>query len=317
MRVDLKGLIVPLITPFQDDESLDEETLRRLCTRLIVAGVEGLFPIGSTGEFYALRHAERQRILKVVIDESRGRVPVFAGVSAIDTGMAIEFTREAEDLGADAVVALTPFYIQPNQEEIYWHFRAIVETTSLPVIAYNNPKRTYVNIEPETLARLSLLPNFVGIKDSSGNLSQLAEYLQLANGGCSILQGQDALLFDSLALGVSGGVLATANIAPEVAVGLYSSFLAGDMEASKEAQRKLVVLRNAIQLATFPVVFKEAMSMIGFPVGPARRPATPLDEQKREELRRSIEGIGLLQSSECDDSVSSIPYMAESSGDLS
>jgi len=313
LRVNLRGVIVPLITPFHENESLDEETLRRLCARLIESGVQGLFPIGSTGEFYALGHSERRRILKVVIDESRERVPVFAGVSAIDTGMAADFAREAEELGANALVALTPFYIQPSQEELYCHFRAITEATTLPVLAYNNPLRTRVNIDPKTLARLSVLQNFVGIKDSSGDLAQVAEYLQLASNGFCILQGQDGLLFDSLALGVSGGVLATANIAPDLVVGLYRAFIAGDTETCKQAQQKLVILRNAIQLATFPVVFKEAMSMVGFPVGPARRPATALDERTREELRRTIEAIGLLPSSDCDDPVSSGPYLAQSS----
>ena len=317
MRVDLNGLIVPLVTPFHEDESLDEETLRRLCARLVLSGVQGLFPIGSTGEFYALKHFERRRILKIVIDESRGRVPVFAGISAIDTGLAAEFAREAEDLGANAVVALTPFYIQPSQEEVYQHFRTIAEATTLPVLAYNNPIRTHVNIEPKTLARLSVLQNFIGIKDSSGDLSQLAEYLRLTSNEFSVLQGQDALLFDSLALGVSGGVLATANIAPDLVVGLYRAFVAGDTEACKQAQQKVGILRNAIQLATFPVVFKEAMSMVGFPVGPARRPASALDEQTREELRKTIEDIGLLPSSDGEGAILPMPYAVKSSGDLS
>jgi len=295
LRFKLAGVVVPMVTPFREDETLDEEALRRSCDRLVGSGVDGLFPVGSTGEFYALRDCERRRVLQVVVEQCAGRVPVFAGASGISTGSAAEFAREAEELGADAVVVLTPFYINPTQDELYDHFRSIAEATGLPVLPYNNPTRTAVNLAPETVARLAEIRNVVGIKDSSGNLAQTSEYIAATPGVFAVFQGQDSIIAASLSMGVVGAVPATANVAPDVVVGLYRAFLAGNMEACKEAQRKLAVLRKALQLGTFPVVFKEAMAMVGFPVGPARRPCAPLDDVRRRQLRRMLEGIGLLE----------------------
>jgi len=289
-----RGMIIPLLTPFQEDGSLDEQALRRLARRLIAAGVHGLFPAGSTGEFFALSQEERCRVIEIVIEEAAGQVPVYAGTGAISTREAIQLTRAAETLGADAVVVITPFYLAPSQDELYAHYAAIAESTSLPVIPYNNPGRTGgVNLAPATVARLAAIDNLVGIKDSSGNLAQTAEYVSETPNDFAVFQGRDDLFFPSLAMGAVGGVAATGNVAPELVVELYEAFIAGDWERARAAQIKLSLLRRALSLGTFPSVLKAAMGMIGEPVGPPRGPVAPLSEAQHDALREVLTRMGL------------------------
>lgn len=295
MKPKFSGLVVPMVTPFRDDESLDEQALRRLCDYLIDAGTHAVFPAGSTGECYALTRAEWTRVVSVVVEHTAGRVPVFAGTSAISTSEAVDLAREAERIGADAVVALTPFYISPTQHELYHHFRTIADSIELPLLPYNNPMRTGVNLTAETVARLAEVANIAGIKDSSGNLALTNEFVSAVPPGFGVFQGQDGLIAASLNAGAAGAVAATANVAPHLLVSLYRAFQSRDMRACNEAQRKIAVLRRSLQLATFPVVFKEAMAMLGVPVGPARRPCSPLDVDGREQLRETLEKIGLTE----------------------
>jgi 4-hydroxy-tetrahydrodipicolinate synthase len=287
------GMVIPLVTPFQQDESVDEQALRRLTRRLIAAGVHGLFPVGSTGEFFVLSQEERCRVIEIVIEEAAGKVPVYAGTGAISTREAIQLTRSAEALGADAAVVITPFYVVPSQDELYAHYAAIAERTSLPVIPYNNPGRAGgVNLEPATVARLAAIDNLVGIKDSSGNLAQTAEYVNETPDGFAVFQGRDDLFFPALTMGAVGGVAATGNVAPELAVELYTAFVAGDWERSRAAQAKLSLLRHALRLGTFPSVLKAAMAMIGQPVGPPRGPVAPLPESQHGALREVLTRMG-------------------------
>lgn len=289
----ISGVIVPLVTPFREDETLDDDALEGLCEYLITSGVDALFPTGSTGEFFSLRSSERTRVQQIVVRQCRGRVPVVAGVTAISTAMTCRFAREAEDLGVDAIAALTPFYISPNQQELYSHFRAVAEATSLPVLLYNNPARTGVNVAVETVARLGDIPNVFAIKDSSGNLALFNKYL--GSSRVDVFQGNDSVIAPSLFCGAAGAVAAIGNIAPALVVNLYRAFIEGDTSACNAAQQKVAELRDALAIGTFPVVIKEAMAMIGFPVGPARRPCAPLAHEAREKLRCRLEAVGLLE----------------------
>ncbi len=291
-----RGMVIPLLTPFRDDESVDEAALRRLVCYLIAQGVHGLFPVGSTGEFWALSDGEKARITEIVIEEAAGRVPVYAGTGAPGTRQSVALTRQAEALGADAVVVITPFYISPNPDELYAHYAAIAGATSLPVIPYNNPARTGgINLAPDLMERLARLPNLIGLKDSAGDMAQFREIRRRLPPPFALFQGRDDLFYESLVVGAVGGVAATGNVAPGLVVELYEAFVAGDLPRAQRAQERLTPLRKALSLGTFPVVLKEATAMLGIPVGPARGPARPLKEDARRELAAILERIGLMQ----------------------
>jgi 4-hydroxy-tetrahydrodipicolinate synthase len=288
------GMIIPLVTPFKTDEMLDLEALRRLVNRLINAGVHGLFPAGSTGEFFALNYNESQQIIETVIEETNGRVPVYAGAGAISTRGAINAARSAEAMGADAVVIITPFYLSPSQEELYQHYAAIAASTSLPVIPYNNPVRTGgVNIAPSTLARLAQIDNLVAIKDSSGNMAQMLAYVSETPDHFCVLQGLDSIFFPALVGGAVGGVAGSGNLIPEVVVELYNAFQDGDWEQARTAQSKVTLVREIMTTGTFPSGLKLAMDMIGQSTGPARRPAGTLDQKQAERVRDLLSRAGL------------------------
>lgn len=291
------GMIIPLLTPFHEDGDLDPQALRRLTRRMIAAGVHGLFPSGSTGEFFALSHQERCQVIEIVVEEAAGAVPVYAGSGAISTRESIALTKEAERLGADALAVITPFYISPSQEELYAHYAAIASSSSLPLVIYNNPARTGgVSLTAATLARLADSANIVGIKDSSGDLGLMAAYVNETPERLVVFQGRDDLYFPSLALGSVGGVAATGNVMPELLVELYDSFQAGDWDRSRALQAKVSLLRAALAISTFPAVLKGTMALIGEPVGPPRLPVAPLNGAQIEAVRRVLEKIGLCVS---------------------
>lgn len=291
-----RGMVVPLLSPFRDDESLDEAALRRLTRHLIAQGVHGLFPAGSTGEFWTLSDFEKARITEIVVMEAAGHVPVYAGTGAPSTRQSVALTRQAEALGADAVVAITPFYTSPSPDELYGHYAAIAEATRLPVIPYNNPSRTGgVNITSDLVERLARIPNLIGLKDSAGDMAQFRETRRRLPPPFALFQGRDDLFYRSLEAGAVGGVAATGNVAPGIVVELYEAFVAGDLPRAQRAQERLTLLRQALSLGTFPVVLKETMAMLGIPVGPARGPCRPLKEGARRDLAGILERIGLVQ----------------------
>jgi 4-hydroxy-tetrahydrodipicolinate synthase len=287
-----RGMIVPMVTPFDEDGELDELALRRLTRRLIDAGIHGVFPVGTSGEFYALSNEEGYRAIEVVVEETAGRVPVYAGAGAITTGESARMARQAEQLGADAIVVITPFYITPTQEELYDHYKTIAASTSLPVIPYNNPSRASgVNLEPVTVARLAAIPNLVGIKDSSGNLGQTGDYISQCPRSFSVFQGRDDLFYPSLAIGAVGGIAAIGNVVPEAVVDLYESFMAGDLNRACSLQYQISPLRRALSWSTYPSVLKAAMALVGEPVGDPRLPVKPLDVRFFDPLRKILEQI--------------------------
>jgi 4-hydroxy-tetrahydrodipicolinate synthase len=291
----LKGIVVPLVTPFREDETVDEDALRALVRHLIECGVHGLFPIGSTGEFYAVTPDERRRILRLVVDEAGGCVPVYAGAGAVSTLECLAHARMAEEAGADCLVVVTPFYITPTIDELYEHYATIARATSLAVIPYNNPSRTGgVNMTPDLMARLAGIPNIMGIKDSSGNQAQTMEYVQKCGADFAVFQGRDDLIYPSLVTGAVGGVACVANVAPRAVVEVYDAYVRGDTVRALAVQRTASVLRQALALGTFPVVIKEAMAMVGLPGGHVRRPVRPLSPEKRVQLRAILRSIDLL-----------------------
>ena len=281
-----RGIIPAVVTPFGQEGELAEKALAAILNRLIEAGVHGVFVVGSTGEYWALTPEEKQRIFEVAVEAVGRRVPVYAGTGADTTRLAVKLSRTAQEAGADFVSVVTPSTIRPTDDELYQHYASVARAVDIPVVLYNNPARTGVHISPAVAARLAAdLPNVVGIKDSSGDLTTTSEFIRLAPQGFAVLAGRDTLIYATLAMGGAGAIAATANIVPELVVSIYEQFRAGGLEAALEAQRRLAPLRNAFSLGTFPVVLKEAVQMVGLPAGPARPPVGPLTPEARDELR--------------------------------
>ena len=241
-----QGIIPAMVTPLTPDDEINELALRKLTNYLIEGGVHGLFPTGSQGEFWALSADEKRRVWEVVVEGTNGRLPVYAGTAAITTRETITLTRLAEKAGVDAVSILTPFYVAPNDAELYDHYRAIAEATSLPVVLYTNPARTGVKISPDLLARLAEIENIVGIKDSSGDLELTAEYIRVAPPDFAVLMGRDTLILAGLLYGAKGAIAATANVAPALVVSIYERFKAGDLDGARRAQVALAPLRLSL-----------------------------------------------------------------------
>jgi 4-hydroxy-tetrahydrodipicolinate synthase len=292
-----RGIIPPLVTPFKEDEDLDLRRLQWLIDWQIGSGVDAIFVLGTTGEFYALDEAEKQAVTVTAVAHCHGRVPVWVGVAAESTREVLRLTQMAQREGADGVSVLTPYFIKPNQHELYDHFRRVADSTFLPVVLYNNPATCAgLSIEPATVARLvQNHPNIVGIKDSSGDLQNTIELLRVTPADrFSVLNGRDTLILSALQMGAQGAIPATANIAPELCVGIYQSFRRGDWEQARQYQARLHPIRMAMSLGTGNGVVKEAMTLLGRCCGPNRRPVAPLSEDKRHLLAQILEQAGLM-----------------------
>jgi len=295
MSKELKGVIVPMVTPFNADESLDEAALRRIVNYLIESGVHGLFPAGSQSEFYALTADEKKRVMEVVIDEAGGRVVVMPGTGAVTTRESIELTRHAQAAGADAVSVITPYFIRPSPEELRQHYLSIARAVSIPVLAYNNPGRTGVHFAPADAAYVAgLADNFLGIKDSSGDLTNTMGYIEQCPAGFRTFMGRDTLIYAGLCYGCVGTVSATANVVPDLVVGIYDAFVDGDHARALDLQRKLSPLRRAFSLGSFPVVVKDAMALVGQPAGPARAPIRSITGEARQDLVSILRDLGKI-----------------------
>jgi 4-hydroxy-tetrahydrodipicolinate synthase len=294
MALTVKGIIPAMVTPFDKNEDLDEAGLRSLVDYLVGSGVHGLFCCGSQGEHYALSDDEKKRVAEITIDQTNGRVPVYVGTGAVTTNGAISMTKVAKDVGADAVSIITPYFIKPSASELFAHYKRIAEKVDIPILLYSNPGRTNVTLDPATVARLAETDGIVGMKDSSGDLSLTTEYIRQCPKDFAVLVGRDSLILPALFCGGKGSIAATANVAPKIAVGMYENFMRKNYDAAREAQRKLLPLRLAFELGTFPSVIKEAMTLLGLPGGPTRSPVGPLSVENRNKLRQVLKDIQLM-----------------------
>ena len=291
-----KGIIPAVITPLTHDGKFNENAMRRLLNYLIHGGVHGLFVVGTTGEFYGLTPEEKQEIYRVTVDEVKGRVPVYAGTNGITTRETVMLTQMAEECKVDAVSILTPMFVSPNQDQLIRHYETIAENTGLPVVLYNNPPKTSVSLTPATVAKLAEVPNIVGIKDSSGDMTLTAEYIRLTRhlDNFSVLMGRDTLIYGALCYGAAGSIASCANVAPRLCVDIYEKFMAGDFKGSLMAQFTLAPLRIAFNLGTFPAVIKESLNLLGIDAGPCMEPAGPLTGDERAKLRKVLSDMGLM-----------------------
>jgi len=290
-----RGIIPPIITPLNEDGSVNYEVLRQLVDHLIDEGVHGLFPLGTTGEFYAFDDDTYKKILKTVVEQTKGRVPVYGGASAITTRDCIKYCKFCEEAGVDAVSVLTPMFISQTQDELYNHFKTIAENTSLPIILYNNKPKTNVTIEPVTVARLADIDNIVAVKDSTGDMTNTAEYIRLTRGkNFSVLCGRDTLIYAALCYGATGSIASCANVAPRITADIYDRYVAGDLEGALEAQFTLAPLRIACGMGTFPAVIKEGLVQEGYAVGKCLDPIGELTPEEKAKLHKVLEDMNLV-----------------------
>jgi len=293
--MQIRGIIPPVATAMQSNEDLDLPRFRWFLDHLIHEGVHGLFVLGTNSEFYALDEREKQEIIATAVAHVHSRVPVFAGTGAETTREVIRLTKIAEREGASGVSIITPYFILPNQQEIFDHYRRIAESTSLPVILYNNPSTCGgLKIDVETVARLSRIANIVAVKDSSGDLQNLIEYVRVVPETFAVLQGRDTLIYPALLFGAKGAIPATGNIAPALLAEIHNAFARGDYAAAKAAQLRLNPIRLSLTLATPPGGVKAALDLLGRSIGPCRSPIAPLTPAKREQMREALAQAGMV-----------------------
>jgi len=293
MALDLKGVFVPNITPFSAQE-VDEPALQRLLDYLIEQGASGIVPCGTTGESATLDHAEHRRVIELTIKHVARRVPVIAGTGSNSTAEAVELTRHAEGSGADAALLISPYYNRPMQSGLIEHFTAVARAVKLPIIMYNIPKRTGVNMEPETVAALAAVPSIVGIKEASGELNQVNEILRLAPPDFAVLSGDGNMTFSICCLGGVGAILADAHILPGEWVRMVELIAAGEIARAREIHFRLLPIATALFLETNPVPTKAAMEMLGLVGGETRLPLLPATDKCRAVLREELGKLGLL-----------------------
>jgi 4-hydroxy-tetrahydrodipicolinate synthase len=294
--MQIRGIIPPVATPMQANEDLDLPRLRTHIDDLLAAGVHGVFVLGTNSEFYALDEREKQEVIATAVAHVNKRAPVYAGTGAETTREVVRLTKMAEREGVDGVSVITPYFVQPNQQEIYDHYRRVAESTVLPVILYSNPVPCGgVKIDVETVAKLAVIPNILAVKDSSGDQQNTNELVRAVPDRFSVLVGRDTLIWQGLLFGAKGAVPASANVAAALCVKIYEEFQRGNLEASKAAQVKLNPLRLAFTLGTAPGGAKAALDLLGKSIGPSRAPIAPLPSEKQRKLKAVLQEMGLLQ----------------------
>ena len=286
----LKGIIPPIITPMNEDESINEPELRRQVNRLIEAGVHGLFPFGTNGEGYILTEKEKERVLSIVIEETDGRVPVYAGSGCIGTKDTIRMCRMAESLGADVLSVITPWFAKASDEELYEHYCAVAKAVKIPVVLYNIPARTGNSLSPALVERLSKVDNIAGAKDSSGNFDNMLQYLERTRGkDFTVLSGNDSLIYWNLLGGGGGCIAGWANVYPGTMTAIYERFMQGDLEGAREAQDSIRSFRDCFKYGNPNTIVKTAVAMLGYPVGKCRAPFDRISPEGLEAIRRVID----------------------------
>ena len=296
MKGKVEGIVVPIVTPLTREGSFDEKRMRELVEFLIEGGVDGLFPLGTSGEFALFDREDRKLITQTVVDQVNGRVPVLAGVSDPSLSNVIHFANDAKDVGADAVVATPPYYFTTTEDGIYDHFATIASKAELPLFVYNIPEWTHLFVTPKVVERLADKRLIAGMKYTEYNLLNLLRFIRVARDRISILTGSDAMAFTCLEFGGSGAVIGVANVAPKLASSIFDEFKLGNLEAARASQTKLLPVIEAIGVGKFPAGLKETMKMIGMPVGNVRKPLAPLTGPESDLVAGFLRESGLLKS---------------------
>lgn len=289
------GCGTAMVTPFRKDLSLDEDALRRLVRRQIAGGINFLVPCGTTGESPTLTHEEHLRVVAITLEEAKGQVPVLAGAGGYDTRKVIEMAREIERMGADGILSVTPYYNKPGQEGLYQHYKAIASAISLPIILYNVPPRTNVNIDPKTMRRLATIENIIGVKEASGNIAQMTQVIQQMPEEFVVFSGDDSVMLPLVAMGGRGIISVVANEIPAEMTRLAQSCLTGDFPGARAQQRKWLPLMEVNFIETNPTPVKAAMAEMGLIEPVWRLPLVPPQPENLVKIRAVLESLALLE----------------------
>ncbi len=289
-----KGAIVAIVTPFKDGR-VDEAALRDLIEFQIANGTDGIVPCGTTGESSTLSHEEHDRVIEITIDAVKKRVPVIAGTGSNSTAEAIRLTKHAYDAGADGALMVCPYYNRPTQEGLYQHYKLVAEQVPIPIIVYNIPGRTGVNLTPETLARLAKIKNIVGVKEASGLIKQMSDVARICGKDFTLLSGDDGFTLPLMAVGGHGVISVVSNIAPADMAGLTDAFFAGDLSKARELHHKMSPLIDMLFIETNPVPVKAALSMMGKIQYETRLPLCKMSDANYDKLKKAMQEYGLIK----------------------
>jgi 4-hydroxy-tetrahydrodipicolinate synthase len=289
-----KGAIVAIVTPFKKGK-VDEGALRELIEFQIVNGTDGIVPCGTTGESPVLSHKEHDRVIEITVDAVKKRVPVIAGTGSNSTDEALRLTKHAYEVGADGALMVCPYYNRPTQEGLYHHYKLIAEKVPIPIIIYNIPGRTGVNLTSETLARLAKIKNIVGVKEAAGSLQQMADIIRLCGPDFSVLSGDDFFTFPLLCLGGHGIISVVSNVAPADMAALVDSFNAGNIKKARKLHYKMTPLVNALFIETNPAPVKAALALMGKIQYEIRMPLWKLSDANYEKLKKTMQDYGLIK----------------------
>jgi len=288
-----KGSFVAIVTPFKDG-NLDLDAYGELIDWQIAEGTHGIVPCGTTGESATLSHEEHKQVVEYAVKRVDGRVPVIAGTGSNSTDETIMLTRHAKEAGADAALIITPYYNKPSQEGLYRHFKAVADDVDIPIVMYNVPGRTAVNMAPETVARCAELKNVVAIKEATADMNQAIRIRELCGDNLTLLSGDDFTVLPFMACGGMGVISVIANIAPADMAGLCNAFLSGDLEGARNLQYKLQPLNRMMFIDTNPIPVKTAVGMMGKCTGELRLPLCPMTAANDDKLKHALKGYGLI-----------------------
>ena len=289
---EIKGIIVPILTPMHEDETVNYEELVNQIERLIAAGVHGIFVFGTNGEGYILDEEEKAEIIRVAVKAVSGRVPVYAGTGCVSTRDTIRMSRKAKELGADVLSIITPSFAAASQEEIIRHYETVANAVDMPILLYNIPARTGNALAPATVQKLSQVANIVGAKDSSGNFDNILQYIEKTRGGdkpFTVLSGNDSLILWTLLAGGKGAIAGCANVFPHTMVSIYEKFMAGDLEGARRAQDSIRPFRDIFKFGNPNTIVKTAVKELGYPVGLCRAPFNSLSPAGLDALRTALQ----------------------------
>ena len=290
-----QGSFVAIVTPFKNGK-VDEEKLRELVEFHIKNGTNGIVPCGTTGESPTLSYDEHKKVIKIVVEQTRKRILVIAGTGSNSTEEALELTMDAKESGADAALIVSPYYNKPTQKGLYLHFKEIAQKTKIPIMVYNIPSRTGVNVEPSTLAQLAKdCPNIVGVKESTGNMDQVSATVNLCGKNFCVLSGDDSLTIPIMSIGGKGVISVIANIVPKDVSDMVASYLKGDIEKAQALHYKMFAFIKALFLETNPIPVKTAMKLLGMDTGELRLPLSQMSDENIEKLKTAMRNYGIFK----------------------
>ncbi len=293
----IEGIITPIVTPFHRDErqSLNYEALHELIDRLIGKGVSGIFILGSNGEFHVTTPDEAVEMTEKTVEFVNHRVPVYVGTGGNSTYQVTELSKRVEAAGADALSVITPFFISPSEKELIHHYETVAASTKLPIVLYNIPKSTKINLSKETVKTLAGIENIAAIKDSSGDMENLKGYVDACQGtDMKVLVGSDSKIAPAIRLGAVGAIAGTSNVITDHVLELYRALMAGEQEKADKLQQEIEVIRAVLKKGTVPSVMKRSVELLGIPVGPARLPVMEVDPKVDDDIREMLRFYHLI-----------------------